>query len=161
MEWSLDGEKPPSDLCCSMEHGFESKSRRQSCNCRISWVGIYSYRWSRPSPCSSQDYPKQNHMMKGIVQTLLKIWQTWCPDRFPGEHVPGTDHPVSEEPFPNVQSTSLNSFLQFIPCPSQSLSADSIFKCAPFILQTFSSITADFADKIKSGCSYLVIKGIQ
>lgn len=56
--------------------------------------------------------------------------------------------PCQKNLFFYVQSTSLNSFLQFIPYSSQSLWADSIFKCAPFILKTFSSIIADFADKI-------------
>jgi len=28
----------------------------------------------------------------------------WCHDNFPGEPVPVTDHLLSEEPFPNVQS---------------------------------------------------------
>ncbi|KAK4807107.1 hypothetical protein QYF61_018448 [Mycteria americana] len=30
--------------------------------------------------------------------------KAWCRDHFPGEPVPVTDHPLSEEPFPNVQS---------------------------------------------------------
>lgn len=39
-------------------------------------------------------------MTKSIAQTL---WQTWCHDHFPGEAVPVTDHPLTEEPLPNVQ----------------------------------------------------------
>ena len=43
-------------------------------------------------------------MTKSIVQTLLELRQAWCHDHFPGEPFPVTDHPLSKEPFPNVQS---------------------------------------------------------
>jgi len=39
--------------------------------------------------------------------------------------------------------------------------ADSVLKCAPFILRAFSSIITDFADTKKFGGSYLVFEGIQ
>ena len=35
---------------------------------------------------------------------LLELWQAWCRNQSPGEPIPVTDHPLSEEPFPNVQS---------------------------------------------------------
>lgn len=35
-----------------------------------------------------------------IIHMLLELWQAW----FPGEPVPATDQPLSEEPFPNVHS---------------------------------------------------------
>ena len=43
-------------------------------------------------------------MTKKVVQTLLELQQVWCHDRFPEESVPVTNHPLSEEPVPNVQS---------------------------------------------------------
>ena len=43
-------------------------------------------------------------MTKSIVQMLLELWQVWCHDHFTEEPVPVTNHPLSEEPFPNVQS---------------------------------------------------------
>lgn len=53
-------------------------------------------------PCSSRYYLKLNHLTKGIIQMLFERWQVWCRGH-PGESVPVTDHPLSEEPFPNVQ----------------------------------------------------------
>jgi len=41
-------------------------------------------------------------MTKSITQTLLERWQAWCHYHFPEELVPVTDHPVSEERFPNM-----------------------------------------------------------
>ena len=35
---------------------------------------------------------------------LLEFWQDWSHDHSPGKPGPGTDHRLSEEPFPNVQS---------------------------------------------------------
>ena len=35
---------------------------------------------------------------------VLELWQAWCRDSFPGEPVPVTNHPLSEESFSNVQS---------------------------------------------------------
>ncbi|KAK4807096.1 hypothetical protein QYF61_018437 [Mycteria americana] len=55
-----------------------------------------------PQGCG--DYLKLNHMTKSVIQTLLELRQAWCCDHFPGEPVPVTNHPLSEEPFPNVQS---------------------------------------------------------
>lgn len=43
-------------------------------------------------------------MIKHIIQTLLEVWQVWCRDHSPGEPVPVTDHLLSEEPSPNVQT---------------------------------------------------------
>lgn len=36
--------------------------------------------------------------------TFLELWQAWCCDHFHRQPVPVTDHPLSEEPFPNAQS---------------------------------------------------------
>ena len=43
-------------------------------------------------------------MTKSIVQMLLELGQAWCHVHFPGDPVPVTGHPLSEEHFPNVQS---------------------------------------------------------
>ena len=42
-------------------------------------------------------------MTKCTVQTLLKLWQAWCSDYIPGEPVPVREHPLGEEPLPDVQ----------------------------------------------------------
>lgn len=39
-----------------------------------------------------------------LDQMLLGTRQAWCFHHFPGEPVPVTDHPLHEEPFPEVQS---------------------------------------------------------
>lgn len=39
------------------------------------------------------------------VQNLTELCQAWCSD-FPRKPAPGVDHPLSEEPFPNVLSES-------------------------------------------------------
>lgn len=41
---------------------------------------------------------------KPYNKTFLELWQAWCHNDFPGEPVLVTDHPLSEEPSPNVQS---------------------------------------------------------
>lgn len=38
---------------------------------------------------------------------LLDLWQAWCHDHFPEEFVPGVNHYLHDEPFPNVQSELL------------------------------------------------------
>jgi len=49
---------------------------------------------------------------------LLKLWQAWCHDHFPGEAVPVTGHPLSEDPFANIQSELLPRQLHSISsCP--------------------------------------------
>ncbi|KAK4806146.1 hypothetical protein QYF61_001069 [Mycteria americana] len=50
---------------------------------------------------------------KGLTEV-----QAWCRDHFPGEPVPVTDHPLSEEPFPYVQSElPLTQLHSISPCP--------------------------------------------
>ncbi|KAK4818862.1 hypothetical protein QYF61_020081 [Mycteria americana] len=79
-----------------------SSLTKESANLPIDW------QWARNLSVSDSqhiwDYLKLNHTTKSIVQMLLELWQAWCRDHFPGEPVPVTDHPPSEEPFPNVQS---------------------------------------------------------
>lgn len=48
--------------------------------------------------------PKISQIIKSTIQMLLEPWQVWCCDPFPGKPVPVTDHPLSEEPSPYVQS---------------------------------------------------------
>lgn len=36
------------------------------------------------------------------VQNLNELCQAWCSDFFSGKPASGTDHPLNEEPFPNV-----------------------------------------------------------
>lgn len=56
-----------------------------------------------PTPCSSQDCLQINHTAKGIVQTLVKLWQSCCLGHFHREPVSVTNHLLGEQPFPNVQ----------------------------------------------------------
>ena len=50
---------------------------------------------------------------------FVELWQAWCHDHIPGEPVPVTDHPLSEEPFPNVQSElPLMQFHSISSCPA-------------------------------------------
>ena len=46
-------------------------------------------------------------MPESIVQMLesklLELWQTRCCGHCPGEPVPVLNHPLGEEPFPNIQ----------------------------------------------------------
>lgn len=42
--------------------------------------------------CSLQNYLKLNHITKSIVHMLLQLWQPWCHDHLPGEHIPVTNH---------------------------------------------------------------------
>lgn len=57
-------------------------------------------------------------MTNSITQTHYELWQSWCYDHFPGEHVPVSDHHFIEEPFPNVKSELLLRWLHFISsCP--------------------------------------------
>ena len=71
-------------------------------------------------------------MTKSVVQTLLELWQAWCRDHLPGEPVPVTNHPLSEEPFPNVQSefplTQLRSYRWSLERGDQHLP----FRCPPW-----------------------------
>lgn len=41
------------------------------------------------------------------IQNLIELCEAWCSNFFPGKPAPGADHPLSEEPFPNVQSEPL------------------------------------------------------
>ena len=50
-----------------------------------------------------QDHSKIRSICQGIVQTLLELWQAWRYDHFPWEAVPAPKHPLSEEPFPEIQ----------------------------------------------------------
>ena len=43
-------------------------------------------------------------MTKFVVQMLFELTQAWFHDHFPGDAVPVTDHTLSEEFFPNVQT---------------------------------------------------------
>jgi len=43
-------------------------------------------------------------MTKSVIQTVLELRQVGGPAYFPEEPVPATDHPLSEEPSPFVQS---------------------------------------------------------
>lgn len=43
-------------------------------------------------------------MAKSIVQKVTELCQAWCSDFFPGKPAPVAEHPLSEEPFPNVPS---------------------------------------------------------
>lgn len=38
------------------------------------------------------------------IQNLIELCEAWCSNFFPGKPAPGSDHLLSEEPFPNVQS---------------------------------------------------------
>lgn len=43
-------------------------------------------------------------MAKTTVWKVTELCQAWCSDIFPRKPAPVADHPLSEEPFPNVQS---------------------------------------------------------
>ncbi|KAK4806763.1 hypothetical protein QYF61_005559 [Mycteria americana] len=47
---------------------------------------------------------EQVHLEATVAVDRTMPQQAWCRDHFPGEPVPVIDHPLSEEPFPNVQS---------------------------------------------------------
>lgn len=48
-------------------------------------------------------------MTKCVVQMFLKLWQSWCHYHFPGR--PGSDHPLCEESFLNVQPELMKQLL--------------------------------------------------
>ena len=58
---------------------------------------IKSNSWHRTGLPKSLD-----HVTKCTVQSLLKFRQAWCSDYFTGEPVPVCNHPLSEEPLPDV-----------------------------------------------------------
>jgi len=53
---------------------------------------------------------------------ILELQQAWCHDRFPGVADPVPDHPLSEEPFSEIQPEPPQSQLHTIP-------SDSIIGC--------------------------------
>ena len=57
-----------------------------------------------PTPCSSQDYLKLNHMTKSIIQVLLELLTGLVLWPLPWGACSSDQPPSSEEPFPNVQS---------------------------------------------------------
>lgn len=58
---------------------------------------------------------KSNHTSENVVQMLLELQQAWCPDHFPGEHVPVPYQPLGEGSFPNMQSEPPLTQLHAIP----------------------------------------------
>lgn len=48
----------------------------------------------------AQEFP---HVPESIVQMLLELCQAWCCDHCSGQPVPVSDHPLDEEPFPDMQ----------------------------------------------------------
>jgi len=46
---------------------------------------------------------QSDHMCESTVQMLLELMQGQCSDHFPEETVPVSDHPLGEEPFPDIQ----------------------------------------------------------
>lgn len=77
--------------------------------------------------CCLQIYIKLNHLIKSLIQMLLEHCQAWCWDQFPGKSLPGTNHLLSEEPFPNVQAElPLMQLHSISSCPATSDQRDEI-----------------------------------
>ncbi|GAB0194069.1 myocardial zonula adherens protein [Grus japonensis] len=57
-------------------------------------------------------------MTESVIQTLLELSQARCCDHFPGEPVPVPNHPLGEEPFPDIQPKPPLSQLHAIPLGS-------------------------------------------
>lgn len=57
---------------------------------------------------------RKKNMTKSYIQMLFELWQTSFHDLFPGETVPVSSHPLSEEPFPDIQSELALMQVQYI-----------------------------------------------
>ncbi|GAB0184693.1 hypothetical protein GRJ2_000934600 [Grus japonensis] len=68
--------------------------------------------WLHTGPAESEQ------MTESIIQTLLELSQARRCDHFPGEPVPVPNHPLSEEPFPDIQPKPPPSQLHSIPSGS-------------------------------------------
>lgn len=71
-----------------------NKTAQNSWNHRIVWVGKESEGSSNPWPCTEQP-----HRVWALSQCFLN---SWCCFLFPGNPVPGSEHPLDEEFSPDV-----------------------------------------------------------
>ncbi|KAM4793343.1 uncharacterized protein ACIQIH_013099 isoform 1-T2 [Cyanocitta cristata] len=79
-------------------------------------VGRDPQRSPSATPGPAQHHLQEpHHVPESIVQTLLELCHAWGCEHFPGEPVPVPNHPLSEEPFRNVQPKPPLTQLQTIP----------------------------------------------
>ncbi|GAB0202878.1 cAMP-dependent protein kinase inhibitor alpha [Grus japonensis] len=77
-------------------------------------------------------------MTESVIQMLLELSQAQCCDHFPREPVPVPDHPLSEEPFPDIQPKPPRLQLHSVPSGSIAGHQREEIKCA---LSKFTDIT--------------------
>lgn len=87
------------DILLTMHYRFNLESQNHS----ISWVRRDPQGSASPTPASTQNHTKINHMSQSIIQMLLDLWQAQSRDHFPVEPLAVTSHYLSKEPFPNIQ----------------------------------------------------------
>jgi len=66
------------------------------------WEGIHKDHWVQLLP-PHRTTQKSGRMSKCAVQMLHELCQAQCHNHFSKEAVPVPNHPLSEEPFPNIQ----------------------------------------------------------